>query len=360
MPIVSNVVVGLQHGDEGKGKVINYLAEAETYHMSIRFGGGPNAGHTIYKNGVKLVTHGIPNAITEGLICIIGPGCVVDLNKLELEIQYLEKHGINVRDNLKISYNAHIITPQCIQGDIKSDKVGTTKCGIGPTYSRKMKRTGQRVIDLMDTKYTSDDITYEYGIRGEILGCNVVDSFKYIQYIEKSYENRGEILKILFEGAQGFDLDIDWGDYPYVTSSSCLTYQIFSTGVPISSLGTVYGVSKIYDTYVGSKKFMPPNENNLIKLQKTGCEYGSTTNRPRQCNWINLSNLQRSIQLNNVKILIINKCDILEKLGVYKLYNNNEELEVFTDFQEFLQKIETSLSNLGLQDIIFSYSPETV
>ena len=101
-------------------------------------------------------------------------------------------------------------------------------------------------------------------------------------------------------------------------------------------------------------------ENNLIKLQKLGCEYGSTTNRPRQCNWINLSNLQRSIQLNNVKILIINKCDILEKLGVYKLYNNNGELEIFTDFQEFLQKIEFSLSNLGLQDIIFSYSPETI
>ena len=361
MPIVSDVVVGLQHGDEGKGKVINYLTENNIYQVGVRFGGGPNAGHTFYRNGKKFATHHIPVSIASNIICLIGPTCVIDLSKLEKEIMYLENNGIDVRNKLRLSYNCHIITSEAIQDDINSNKVGTTKCGIGPTYSRKMRRIGKRVVDVLEKKFTSDDIVLEQGVIGEILGCQVVDPYTYLNFLENSYQNKGEVLRILFEGAQGFNLDIDWGDYPYVTSSSCLTYQIFSTGIPIKSINNVYGIAKMYDTYVGSKQFMPlTNNENLVKLQKEGKEYGTTTGRPRQCNWLNLQSLRRALGINNINTLIINKCDIVESCGVFKLFDNYGKLQTFQNTEQMRQFIQNALKDLNIDNIIYSYSPETV
>jgi adenylosuccinate synthase len=354
------VVVGLQHGDEGKGKVINYLTENNTYQVGVRFGGGPNAGHTFYKNGQKIATHHIPVSIAGDIVCLIGPTCVIDLTKLEKEITYLENIGINVRNRLRLSYNCHIITPEAIQDDINSNKVGTTNCGIGPTYSRKMLRTGKRVVDFLEKRFTSDDIVFEQGVVGEVLGCQVVDSYIYLNFLEKSYQNKGEVLRILFEGAQGFNLDINWGDYPYVTSSSCLTYQIFSTGVPIKSIHNVYGIAKMYDTYVGSKEFMPPNHESLLKLQKEGNEYGTTTGRARQCNWLNLQSLRKALGINCINTLIINKCDIVDTCGVFKLYDNQGKLQTFQTSVQMRLFIQDALKDLNIDDIIYSYSPETV
>ena len=359
MPIISDVVVGLQHGDEGKGKVTNYLIETATYNVGIRFSGGPNAGHTIYKNGEKIVTHHIPVSIVEDMICIIGPCCVIDIEKLEMEIQYLEDKGINVRDKLRLSFNTHLITPEAIQDDIDSNKVGTTKCGIGPTYSRKMLRTGKRVIDFLEKKYSDDDVVLEKGVLGELLGCQVVDIHNYLNYLEKSLEKNGDVLRILFEGAQGCNLDIDWGDYPYVTSSSCITYNIFSCGVPITSLNRVYGVAKIYDTYVGKKKFMPDDQC-LLLIQQEGKEFGSTTGRPRQCNWLNMKSLKKSINLNNVNTLIINKCDIIKNCGVMKIYSDDGRLINFNSFIDMELYINEELNEFHLDNIIFSCSPNTV
>lgn len=325
--MIIDIVIGLQHGDEGKGKVIcDLIKNINKYDLCVRFNGGPNAGHTVYKNNKKIILHQIPCGILYNIPSLISSGCVIDLEKLQEEIKLLKSMNIPVEKLLKIAYNVHIITKENIEQDKKNNKIGTTGSGIGPTYSKKCLRIGKRI--------ENENID---------LNCEIVNPIHYM----KEYNN------ILFEGAQGYNLDIDWGDYPYVTSSSCLAANIFLNGVPLQEINKVYGICKIYDTYVGNKKFQS-DEIIFNKLQEIGNECGSTTERTRQCNWLNLDSLKNAIYINGVTDLIINKCDIINKLKVYKVWYNNEliEFDDLIDMQDFIiRKIGKNIR------ITYSYSP---
>lgn len=308
-----------------------YFRNANYYDVCVRFNGGGNAGHTIFHNNKKFVVHLLPIGILLGIKSIIAGGCVINIAKLEEEIKYLESEDINVRDNLLIAYNAHITTESHIDIDNNTNTIGTTGTGIGPTYSDKYLRIGKRVNDYKDDN-------------NKFCGCNVIDT---IDELPK-YNN------ILFEGAQGFNLDIDHGDYPYVTSSSCLASNAFSTGIPVHTLNNIYGVAKIYDTYIGSKEFQPKDEI-LNKLGELGEELGATTGRKRQCNWLDINKLEKAAYVNGITHLIINKCDILEKLGDYRLISNNK----IHEFESlYMMKIFINRSMIDYMfEIIYSSSP---
>jgi adenylosuccinate synthase len=333
-----DIVVGLQYGDEGKGKIVKSTIENNNYKWCVRFNGGPNAGHTIYINGRKLVTHQIPTGIIKPDVkCWIAGGCVIDLDKLKLEVQQLEEAGVNdIAIRLFISPNTHIITKDMIDYDKKNNSIGTTGSGIGPTYAAKAFRTGIRAIQIKE----------------EIL------PFKLLEQIPKEEISSSNIL---LEGAQGFNLDIDWGKYPFVTSCNCIApYAMVSTGLPMKFVRKIIGVAKIYETYVGANQFQG-NEPQLITLQELGQEYGSTTGRKRQTNWLNIYNLYKSIHINNVNLLIFNKCDIFQQLGIYKMYDYNDNLVSFDNFENMKTSIkDILLTHFPDIEIIFSGNPEQI
>ena len=333
----ADIVVGLQFGDEGKGKVTKCLIEDQKYDYCIRFNGGPNAGHTIYYNGNKLVTHLVPSGIcTEKTLCIIGPSCVVDIKKLDAEIKMLEDAGIPlVRDRIKIAFNSHVISAAHIADDKRSDVAGSTHSGIRPVYRDKYDRCGQRIEDLCSQK---------------ICGCQVVDTFRVLKDIKDDQ-------RILFEGAQGFMLDIEWGYYPYVTSSHCISMMATTCGYSFRKIKRVYGVCKLYNTYVGNREFQPQDQPELDKLAILGEERGSTTGRVRQCNWLDLDQLARAVEINGVSDLIVNKCDIIEKLGIFRLLKNGE-LHRFDSINN-MKKYITDYFN-GSVNIIYSASKDSI
>jgi adenylosuccinate synthase len=323
----ADVIVDLQAGDTGKGKVAHSLCKSGEYTHVIRYNGGGNAGHTIYHNGQKFVTHFIPCGVLYGIKSIIGPGCVVNINKLVDEINTLQTAGISVMGKLFIDKRAHIITDIHINEDSKDTEIGTTKTGNGPCYRDKYYRKGVRaetstflqpmVIDIYDELYGENEVS------------------------------------ILFEGAQGFELDIDWGDYPYVTSSHCTVGSAILNGVPPQKIRNVYGVAKAYRTYVGAKSFEGESEY-FEMIRKEGGEFGATTGRPRQINWIDLNDLQKAININGVNKLIINKIDVLGSVGVFRSIINNEEIQHgdIDDMQKFIS------NNLKIDgEIIFSTTP---
>lgn len=331
----ADVIVDLQAGDTGKGKVCNTLSQIENeYTHVIRYNGGGNAGHTIYKNGKKMVTHFIPSGIVNGIKSIIGPGCVVNPIQLFHEIQQLEANGIKVMGNLFIDKRVHIITPDHINEDSKDTEIGTTKTGNGPAYRDKYYRKGLRAGDSFFLK--------DY----------VIDIYNELHELDES--------TILFEGAQGFELDVDWGDYPYVTSSHCTVGSAVLNGVPPQKIRKVYGVAKAYNTYVGAKSFEEPNEI-FEMIRGVGNEYGSTTGRPRQIGWTNLNDLIKSSNINGVTHLVVNKVDVLEEVGHFKLIYNNE-LITFTDKEYFKLFFEKNIrSNCSLiQKVIFSEKADTI
>lgn len=295
----ADVIVDLQAGDTGKGKVCYSLSQIPNeYTHVIRYNGGGNAGHTIYKDGKKIVTHFIPTGIVSGLKSIIGPGCVVNIDKFLKEVEELENEGIEVKGKLFIDKRVHIITKEHIDMDSKDTEIGTTKTGNGPAYidkyGRKGIRAGECEIELSD-------------------------------YLIDIYEElHGETeCKILFEGAQGFELDIDWGDYPYVTSSHCTVGSAILNGVPPQSIRKVFGVAKAYRTYVGSKDFETPSEI-FDKIRELGNEYGATTGRKRQIDWLDLNELLKSARINGVTDVVINKIDILDTLKKYRYYRDGQ------------------------------------
>ena len=331
-----DIVVGLQHGDEGKGKVVADLIKNNSYDYCVRFNGGPNAGHTLYLNNVKIVTHHIPSGIIHNIPSIIGPGCVIDLHKLKEEITMLETHGIPVKSLLKVAYNAHVITNQHIMDDIKNDAIGSTHSGIRPVYRDKYNRCGTRIGDLDYTGPFADVLHPSQIIDTSKILCNK---------------------HILCEGAQGFELDIDWGDYPYVTSSHCISGFVTTLGISPKTIDKIYGVAKIYGTYVGKKDYQPQGDLELEKLGELGGEFGSTTGRKRQCNWLNIDRLLVSINVNGVTNLIINKCDIIKNLGIYKIIYQGT-LREFNNFQEMQQLIVDNINSKI--KIIFSENKETI
>ena len=329
-----DVLLGLQWGDEGKGKAVDFLTPH--YDVIARFQGGPNAGHTLEIEGVKHILHTIPSGIFHPeKINIIGNGVVIDPIIFKKEIETLRMHGVDMK-HLYISRKAHLILPTHRLLDAASEaskgvsKIGSTLKGIGPSYMDKTGRNGLRVGDI----YTSDFKTRYNQLRNKHL-----DMLKQYDYPvddaqeEKAWFEALEVLKsftaidseyainhylsenksILAEGAQGTMLDIDFGSYPFVTSSSTVCAGACTgLGVAPSQIGKVYGIVKAYCTRVGSGPF-PTELLNATgeELRKKGNEYGSTTGRPRRCGWLDLPALQYSIMINGVTSLIMTKADVL-------------------------------------------------
>ena len=326
----ADVIVDLQQGDSGKGKIANCLAANGEYTHVMRYNGSNNAGHTIYLDGKKIVTHAIPVGVLHQIKSIIGPGCVLNVNHFFEEILELEKSSVFVRDLVKIAHNAHIITDKHLEEDGQEYRIGTTKRGNGPAYRDKYGRTGVRASEIPALKNYLVDVYQE--LHGPDNEC-----------------------KILFEGAQGFYLDIDWGDYPYVTSSHCTVGSAIMNGVPPQKIRRVYGAAKIYETYVGSKRF-EPEDSVFTKIRASGNEFGATTGRPRQCNWLDIDKLIKAIRLNGVTDLIISKVDVLRKLETWKLYSNNKVLSFSTE-ESIMNYL---LDRLGSVVLYWSDDPEGI
>ena len=329
-----DVIVGVQHGDEGKGKVTHSLLSKGDYTHCLRYNGGCNAGHTIYHEGQKFVTHHIPAGVFFGIKSIIGAGCVVDINKFLHEIKILKEGGIDVEDKIFIAKNAHIIREKHLWSDSGETTIGTTRTGNGPCYSEKYSRDGLRASDV------------------ERLTPFLIDLH------EEFYFNNPNAV-VLCEGAQGFGLDIDWGDYPYVTSSHCTTAGALLNGFPPQSIRKVYGVAKAYETYVGAKDFQPPGRTFEL-IQRVGSEFGATTGRPRQCNWINLFEVGRAIDMNGVTDLIVNKVDVLEEVNRWAAYVGQDTKGGSMTFQNKEQFCDFIQYYFKDTNIIFSGNPERI
>ncbi len=291
---IVDVVIGMQYGDEGKGKIANQMVSTGNYDYVIRFNGGGNAGHTIYLNGEKIVTHLVPCGILHGIPSIIGNGCVINTQKLFDELGYLEGFGFDT-SILKIAENAHIITQDHIDEDSKDTKIGTTRTGNGPCYRDKFARTGLRATDVPEL------VPY------------LVDMHSLIHSQPK---------KFLAEGAQGYWLDVDFGDYPYVTSSNTGVGAVLNNGFNYKQVRNVVGVIKCYSTYVGAKGYQKTDER-FDQLREIGQEYGATTGRPRQIDWLNIEQVIIACQMNGVTKLIINKMDVLRQvISAWNYYEN--------------------------------------
>lgn len=334
-----DIVLGLQWGDEGKGKVVDVIAP--NYDIIARFQGGPNAGHTIVFNNQKYVLHTIPSGIFhENITCVIGNGLVIDLITLQQEIEKLVSDGIPVQKRLIISDKAHLILPthkaldSAYEQAKGTKKIGSTLMGISPTYQDKIGRNGLRVGDILlsDFKDRYYAITayhykileqYEHSIEG--IEAHHKKFFEAVEFIRQFdiqdtalYLNQAiqSNKKILAEGAQGSLLDIDFGSYPYVTSSNTTAAGACTgLGIPPSTVNEVYGVFKAYCTRVGSGPFPTELDNEIgERIRVKGNEYGSTTGRKRRTGWLDIPALNYAIMLSGVTQLIQTKADVLSDL----------------------------------------------
>jgi len=350
-----DVILGLQWGDEGKGKIVDFFASK--YDLIARFQGGPNAGHTLYVGDRKVVLHQIPSGVFHAnTINLIGGGVVLDPVTLKREADTVSSFGVDLKKNLFVSERTHLILPTHRALDKASelskghDKIGSTLKGIGPTYMDKTGRNGLRVGDLLrgdfktayknlynkhrqilDTYSFNEDISVwenEFFEAIEFLkGLNIVSG----EYFINEHLSSGK--KILAEGAQGSMLDIDFGTFPFVTSSNTITAGVCSgLGVAPQKIKDVLGVTKAYCTRVGGGPF-PTELNDAIgeELRKIGNEFGATTGRPRRCGWIDLVALKFACMINGVTKIVMTKADVLdafEELQVctaYKVDGNNTE-----------------------------------
>jgi len=325
-----DVVLGLSYGDEGKGKICHSLLEKKKYTHVIRFNGGANAGHTIYHEGKKLVTHLIPSGVFYGIKSIIGPGCVVDTHKFFKELEYLEENGIKTKGLVFIAKNAHLVQEIHTDEDSTETSIGTTRTGNGPCYRDKYARKGLRAEEYDE------------------LDPYLIDIF------DEFYGADKRNIKILAEGAQAFHLDIDWGEYPYVTSSHCGIGSVLLNGFNHKHIRNVYGIVKAYDTYVGAKDFQPKEEI-FERIQQEGQEFGATTGRKRQCNWLNWDNVVKAAKMNGVDHLIVNKVDILDKVNAWKVYSNGQVLDLGNQ-ANFENWICDNCRTLKI-NVHFSYNP---
>ena len=346
------VVVGTQWGDEGKGKIVDLLAEYAD--MVVRFQGGNNAGHTMVVKGEQFISHLVPSGILQNKTCIIGNGMVIDPSVLLEEIDYLIGKGINVGpDNLKISEKAHIIMPYHKHVDharekMKGDKkIGTTGRGIGPCYEDKATRRGIRFLELIDTEVFSEKVTSIVKEKNfylkNFLSYETVDPEsiinQYNDYAKKlaPYVTNVSIVidealkkgeQVLFEGAQGTHLDIDHGTYPYVTSSNTIAGNACGgAGIGPKKITDVIGIVKAYTTRVGEGPF--PAElfdETGDAIQKKGAEFGATTGRKRRCGWLDTVILRNAVRLNGLTGIAITKLDVLgglETLNICTSYEYN-------------------------------------
>lgn len=338
-----DVLLGLQWGDEGKGKIVDVLAPK--YDVVARFQGGPNAGHTLEFDGIKHVLHQIPSGIfRERTRNIIGNGVVLDPIIFKKEIDGLQKFNLNVKENLFISKKATLIIPthrlldQAYEKAKGDNKIGSTLKGIGPSYQDKIGRQGLRVGDILSDRFQEKfkkltDIHFEILKAHQIeynwteIEAQFQDAVKFLKQfklVDSEYLINKEISSgstILAEGAQGSLLDIDFGSYPFVTSSNTVTAGACTgLGVAPRHIGEVYGIFKAYSTRVGSGPF--PTElldDEGEKLRKEGNEFGSTTGRPRRCGWIDIPSLKYSIMINGVTQLLMMKADVLSIFPTIKV-----------------------------------------
>ena len=338
-----DVLLGLQWGDEGKGKIVDYLAPK--YDVVARFQGGPNAGHTLEFEGIKQVLHQIPSGIfRKSTRNVIGNGVVLDPIVFRKEVHSLAKHNVDPSDNLYISNKAQLIIPthrlldQAYEAAKGEQKIGSTLKGIGPAYSDKIGRQGLRMGDILTADFKTKfnklisihfnilerfDITYNWAeLEAEFF--DAVGFIKNFKFIDSEYFLNAEIKsgsKILAEGAQGSLLDVDFGSYPFVTSSNTISAGACTgLGISPSSIGEVYGIFKAYSTRVGGGPFPTEllNEEGEL-MRKCGNEFGSTTGRPRRCGWIDLPSLKYAIMINGITQLFMMKSDVLSVFPEIKI-----------------------------------------
>lgn len=337
-----DVLLGLQWGDEGKGKVVDVLTPG--YDVVTRFQGGPNAGHTLEFNGEKYILRSIPSGIFQGgKINIIGNGVVLDPALFKQEAEALAASGHDLTKTLRISKKAHLILPTHRSLDAAYEaakgagKIGTTGKGIGPTYTDKVSRNGVRVGDILhnfDRKYAEAKAKHEQTLRSlnytdPTLAEREKEWFEGIEYLKKfelidsehvinNYLNEGK--SILAEGAQGTMLDIDFGSYPFVTSSNTICAGACTgLGVAPNRIGDVYGIFKAYCTRVGSGPFPTElHDETGDKLCELGHEFGSVTGRKRRCGWIDLVALKYAVMIDGVTQLIMMKSDVLDTFDTIK------------------------------------------
>jgi len=369
-----DVILGMQWGDEGKGKIVDYFAPR--YDIIARFQGGPNAGHTLYVEGKKMVLHQIPSGIFhQNTINIIGNGVVLDPVTLKRECDAVAAFGIDVKKNLFISERTNIIVPTHRALDKASElqkgesKIGSTLKGIGPAYMDKTGRNAIRVGDLLQKNFTT-----QY-IKLRLKHQKLLDNFHFVEDITAWEEEFFEALeflrtlnvvngeyfinnqisagkKVLAEGAQGSMLDIDFGTFPFVTSSNTISAGVCTgLGVSPKQIGEVMGVTKAYCTRVGGGPFPTELENETGELlRKTGSEFGATTGRPRRCGWIDLVALKYAAMLNGVTQMIMTKADVLDAF---------EELKMCTAYQidgNSTKEVPYQMNGIAIEPVLESFA----
>ena len=354
------VVVGLQYGDEGKGKITDVLSAKSDY--VVRFQGGDNAGHTVYVGDEKFVLHLLPSGVLQCKgKCVIANGVVVNPKAFIHEIEEIEKRGLKT-DHIFISRRAHVIMPYHILLDTYREEeeggtqIGTTKKGIGPGYKDKNARVGIRMIDLLDPEILREKIEKNLKVKNALFekyygkpALNIDEVYREFLEIGQQLKNRivdtelelNEAIKegknILFEGAQALMLDIDFGTYPFVTSSSPSTGGVCTgAGIPPTSLQNLIGVAKAYCTRVGNGPF-PSELNDELgeKIRQVGHEFGATTGRPRRTGWLDLVSLKHACMINGINNLVITKLDVLTGIKNLKIVTkykteDNKIIDYFT------------------------------
>jgi len=377
-----DVLLGLQWGDEGKGKIVDVLTPG--YDVIARFQGGPNAGHSLEFNQIKHILHSIPSGVFhKNKINIIGNGVVIDPSVFKKEVNALDDLGVDLKDQLFISKKAHLILPSHRILDAASEaskgktKIGSTLKGIGPAYMDKTGRNGLRVGDILtkDFKAKYDFLVnkhkeilqiydFSYDIKEHekdwFEGIELISAYQIVdsEYMVNDLIQSGK--SFLAEGAQGTLLDIDFGSYPFVTSSNTICAGACTgLGISPSSVGEVFGIFKAYCTRVGGGPFPTELEDNTgERIRKQGAEFGATTGRPRRCGWLDLPALKYSIMLNGISQLFMTKADVLSGFSELKIctaykingetvdripYDINVEFEpIFTSFKGWDEEITTS------------------
>lgn len=354
----ATVLIGTQWGDEGKGKITDFLAQKAD--CVIRYQGGSNAGHTVEVANEKFMLHLIPSGILyPDTLCIIGNGVVVDMGKVIEELEALQKRGIDT-SNLRISLRAPVVMPYHRKLDALQDQssnIGTTKRGIGPTYADKINRIGFRICDfLADRDYLKgrfqkmvesknrliEEIYHEEGFDYQVMMDEALEQanklrkyFADTSYLVDQYIRQGK--KVLFEGAQGTLLDIDHGTYPYVTSSHPIAGgACVGAGIGPTKINKVLGVAKAYTTRVGEGPFVTElNDSVGEKLRSRGAEFGVTTGRPRRCGWLDAVILRYAVRVNGLTDIAITKLDVLDDFETIKIcvgYRYGDQL--LTEFPE--------------------------
>ena len=336
---LADVICDVAWGDCGKGKISNLLSSRKNkdgsnyYNYVCRWNGGQNAGHTVYHNGKKFATHIVPSGVFQGIKSVIGPGCVLNIPLFYKELEELKAGGVDI-SLVKVHKNAHIVTEEHLQQDRENlaKSLGTTSRGIAPAYAAKAARKGLLAKD--------SDLDKQYLLEEDISG------------------------NILCEGAQGYWLDINMGNYPYVTSSECLPYAACSLGFPPQKINEIWGAAKIYDTRSGVDPLFPESlldDPELSLVAKEGGEFGTTTGRARKVNWLNINKLIEAVNKSGVTHLAIAKCDVLEKLKLLKMTYNGilMEAESIEEMKEAIKLIINSECKL-VKEIYFAHSPESI